>query len=78
MPKLSGLEQLSNPKETLYSLLRQASDLNRHRLRSFNVARSARLVSMHIEDFSPLRRLSAFAALEEEVGEAIRENGWRH
>ncbi|MYH60472.1 MAG: hypothetical protein F4148_01435 [Caldilineaceae bacterium SB0675_bin_29] len=76
LPVVSRLEGLANPKGVLNELLRQASDLNRRRQRSFRVAKHARLVTEFIEDFSPLRQLSAFAALEEEVSNAIQENGW--
>ena len=51
-------------------------DLNRRRQRSFCVAKHARLVTEFIEDFSPLRQLSAFAVLEREVSNAIQENKW--
>lgn len=76
MPVVSRLENLADPKSVLNELLRQASDLNRRRQRSFRVAKHARLVTEFIDDFSPLRQLSAFAALEEEVSNAIQENRW--
>jgi len=76
LPVVSRLEGLANPKGVLNELLRHASDLNRRRQRSFRVAKHARLVTEFIEDFSPLRQLSAFGALEEEVSNAIQENGW--
>jgi len=76
MPVVSRLENLADPKSVLNELLRQASDLNRRRQRSFRVAKHARLVTEFIDDFSPLRQLSAFSALEEEVSIAIQENRW--
>ena len=76
LPPVNRLERIPDPKDVLNGLLRQASDLNRRRQRNFRVAKHARLVTEFIEDFSPLRQLSAFAALEEEVSIAIQENMW--
>ena len=76
LPPVNRLEEIPDPKNLLNDLLRQASDLNRRRQRSFRVAKHARLVTEFIEDFSPLRQLSAFAALEEEVSSAIQANNW--
>lgn len=76
MPVVSRLERLADPKSVLNDLLRQACDLNRRRQRSFRVAKHARLVTEFIDDFSPLRQLSAFAALEEEISNAIKEYKW--
>ncbi len=76
LPRVNRLERISDPKDVLHGLLRQASDLNKRRQRSFRVERRARLVTEFIEDFTPLRQLSAFAALEEEVSSAIKANNW--
>ena len=76
LPAVNRLESLPDPKGVLSQLLIQASDLNRRRLRSFGVTKHAERVTEFIASFSPLRQLSAFAALEEEVSDAIRENGW--
>lgn len=76
LPPVNRLEEIPDPKNLLNDLLRQASDLNRRRQRSFRVAKHARLVTEFIEDFSPLRQLSAFAALEEEVSSAVQSNNW--
>jgi len=70
------MEGVPDPKELLHRLLRQASDLNRRRQRSFSVGRRARLVTEFIEDFTPLRQLSAFVALEAEVRSTIQANDW--
>lgn len=66
MPKLSKIESLPNPKQTLRKLLIQASEWPPNRLRRFSEARAARLVTQFIGDFSPLRKLSAFRRLEGE------------
>ncbi len=77
MPAVNRLESIPYPKDVLNELLRQASDLNRRRQRNFPVAKHARLVTEFIEDFSPLRQLSAFAALEEEISAVIQGNNWQ-
>ena len=76
LPTARQLEMITDPKDLLNRLLIQASDLNRRRQRSFPVARHVRLVTEFVEDFSPLRQLGAFAALEEEVSAAIQANNW--
>ena len=76
LPPVNRLEDLPDPKTLLGELLKQASDLNRRRKKRFSVAKHAQLVTEFIEDFSSLRQLSAFAALEEEVSNAIQENRW--
>ena len=76
LPSIDRLERIPDPKELLHRLLRQASDLNKRRQRCFPVERRARLVTGFIEDFTPLRQLSAFVALEKEVKSAIRANDW--
>ena len=76
LPPVNRLEEIPDPKNLLNDLLRQASDLRRRRQRSFRVAKHARLVTEFIEDFSPLRQLSAFAAFEEEVSSAVQSNNW--
>ena len=76
LPPANRLERIPDAKDVLHGLLRKASDLNRRRQKSFRVGRHARLVTEFIEDFTPLRRLSAFVALEEEVSKVIQANGW--
>ena len=78
LPKPSKLEDLPDPKEILERLLIQASELNGRRLRQFERRlgyHKARVVE-YIEDFSPLRQLSAFQALEEDIRQVIQEQGW--
>ena len=77
LPPVSRLERIPDPKDVLNGLLRQASDLNRRRQRNFSVAKHAKRVTEFIEDFSPLRRLSAIAALEREIRSTILENNWQ-
>jgi len=76
LPSLDQLEHLPNPKEELYSRLRQASGLRGHRLKKFPVRQRARRVTEFSDDFSPLRSLPAFAALEEDVIQIVSQHGW--
>lgn len=74
LPSMVEMESLPDPKERLCSLLRMASELNGRRLRRFDVFRACMLVAEHVTDYSPLRRLAAFAAVEAEVRAAVADN----
>ncbi|MBK6431474.1 MAG: hypothetical protein IPO15_27665 [Anaerolineae bacterium] len=71
LPMLKDMELLPDPKSALYDCLRRASGLHGRRLQSFPVGQRARRVADLIEDFSPLRALPAFGALEEDVKEIM-------
>ncbi len=75
-PELRRLEHQLDPKDVLYNLLRQASGLSSRRLKGFPVSDRAHRVAELINDFSPLRILPAFAALESELKDAIEKQGW--
>ena len=79
LPNIRKVEQLPDPKEYLHELLCKASGLTGRRLKQFSsdkvngcVHRLAELIN----DFSPLRALSAFQALETEIQEVIEMQGW--
>ena len=78
IPNVQKLEELSDPKETLHTLLREASDLQGRRLKRFNrdLGRRAQQVAKEIDDFRPLRELTAFRWLEGEVERVAKEQGW--
>ena len=76
LPQISRLEDLPDPKTELHERLKQASNLGRRRLATFQVSQRARRVTQFVKDFSPLRRLSAFAALESELQQIIEQQGW--
>ena len=76
LPPLSRLEQLPNPKSELFELLKIASGRSGGRLKRFDVRQSAGLVTSFIDDFSPLRTLPAFTALEDDVRLIISNNQW--
>lgn len=71
-------ESLPDPKSFLREALRSASELPGRRLKRFDqrIAQSVRRVADYIDDFTPLRRLAAFRALEEDLKDLLREHGW--
>lgn len=71
LPSRSAMEALPDPKEVLYQALRTASELTGRHLNRFNVAAAAYRVSELIQDYSDLRSLGAFRALESEVRIAL-------
>ena len=77
IPAVQQLEGLPDPKGTLYDLLRAASGLTGRRRRKFRMKQAVHRVAAGIQDYSPLRQLSAFRALEEEIEKTLTERGWR-
>ncbi len=75
LPDLSKIEQILDPKKHLFKILRLASGLSGRRLKTFNLHGSRIRVSELIEDFSPLRNLTAFQTLEESIS-SLKQNGW--
>jgi len=76
LPPIKRLEDLPDPKAELYERLKQASGLSGRRLKRFPVHKRARRVAELVDDFSPLRALSAFNALESDVAETIERQSW--
>jgi hypothetical protein len=73
LPPLSRIERLPDPKDQLHTLLRQASGLQGRRAKKFRPQVQAHRLSELIDDFSPLRRLPAFRALEAELDEILAQ-----
>ena len=71
LPSIRNLEQESQPKERLHTLLKDASGLKNRGLKRFNVDQGVHLVADYIEDYSPLRSLAAFQAFEKELKEVV-------
>ncbi len=71
LPNLNDLERLPDPKKDLHRILRIASGLPGRRLSSFNERSAVHRVPEYIEDFSPLRTLSAFQSLEDQIIQTI-------
>lgn len=76
LPPIASLEELFDPKTVLYELLREASGLGSHRRKKFRVQERVHRVAELINDFSPLRALPAFRALEAEIEKVVQEHGW--
>lgn len=77
IPAVTQLEGLSDPKGILHDLLRTASGLTGRRRRRFRMKQAVHRVAAGVRDYSPLRQLSAFRALEEEVGQILTAKDWR-
>lgn len=76
LPAMDRLERETDPKQLLYDLLRQASERKGRALKKLRVEPLVHQVASSINDFSPLRALSAFRALEEDIQRVVREGGW--
>lgn len=76
LPNINTVESIPDPKERLFSLIREASGLSGTRLKKLKTQPLANLVSRSISDFESLQHLSSFRALESELSEVIRRNAW--
>ncbi len=76
LPRLRELENLRDPYSVLSDLINNASELRGRRLKRFNSDHACLLVANYITDFSPLRELSAFQALENDLKVLIERKGW--
>ena len=75
LPYLSEIEHIPDPKEILSNLLREASGLTGRRRKRFKTADCRIRITELISDFSPLRQLSAFQRLENDISE-LKQNSW--
>lgn len=76
LPKPGRVEQIPDPKEILFDLLRNASGLTGARLKRLNLHKCVHRLSTLIDDFSPLRGFPAFNRLESELLQTIQTQGW--
>jgi len=76
LPSMKQLESLPDPKTTLHKLLKTACGLKGRRLHNFRVHQRARRVSEYIDEFSILRKLPAFSALETDILNIIQQGNW--
>lgn len=76
IPDIRKLQQLPDPKNVLHQLILTASGLTGRRLKQFNVHESIHRLADLIDDFSPLRTLSAFQELEVEIQQVVEIQGW--
>jgi hypothetical protein len=77
LPPIGQIEGLPYPKDVLHESLRAASGLSPRRRKKFDVRAAARRVTEITTDFSKLRQLSAFRALEVEVRELVQQQHWQ-
>lgn len=76
LPIMNKIEQLPDPKQILHDLLRQASGLTGRRLKDFPVRERTQRVAEWMNNFSQLRALPAFIALEAELEAVLQDQGW--
>ena len=76
LPRTADLEHLPDPKRILHDLIREASGLHGRRRKRVPVSFYAGRVAELIDDFAPLRALSAFQALEADIVEVVSREGW--
>jgi hypothetical protein len=76
LPAPGEIEGIADPKARVYELLRNASGLRPGRLRRFQPASRVHRLAELIEDFSPLRTLPAFRALEQDLRVVLEVNSW--
>ena len=67
LPDVRRLEELPDPKATLFEALRRASGLNAQRRSKFRARDRVRRIPDYIDDYSPLDVLPAFAALQTDI-----------
>ncbi len=66
LPKIKNLESEAEPKQLLHQLLKEACGLKGRNLKKFNPHKHIHLLADYIQDYSPLRKLAAFKAFENE------------
>jgi hypothetical protein len=76
MPRIRDLERIPDPKTLLHQLLNVASEFRGRRLKKFDARRASLRVAQFIEDYNPLRRLTAFRALEEDIEQLCVRMSW--
>lgn len=77
LPNVNSLENLPDPKDILFNLIRDLSGLSSVRLKKLNLHQCAFHVSKFIDDFSPLRFITAFRLLESELEATLVAHGWK-
>lgn len=73
LPVWARVESVPNPKLILLDALREASGLTGRRRRTFSAETARFQLAQLIDDFSPLRSLTAFSRFEIDVGNAISD-----
>jgi hypothetical protein len=73
IPPLHSLESMPDPKQILHDLLLQASELTGRRRQAFNPHQKVHAITREIDDFSPLRQLASFQALEADLRDWVKD-----
>lgn len=76
LPEIRTVENIPDPKELLFNIIRESSGLHGARLKKLNPHKRAFLVSQSIDDYSPLRSINAFQVLENQLKITLVSNGW--
>jgi len=76
MPRPADLEDIPRPKDVLHDLVLAATNLPPRRRKRFDVNKAVRRIPEYIDDFSPLRNLTAFSTLEDCLVQAIIDRRW--
>ncbi len=67
LPPIKMLESIPNPKQILFNLLTEASELRGRHKKMFKPDKHRFLITDNIDDFSPLMALGAFRRLQEDI-----------
>lgn len=76
LPSADRAEHTPDPKEVLFQALRDASECTGRRLNNLNERVLRYRVAELIDDYSILRRLSAFQQLEDDLTIELKKLGW--
>lgn len=76
LPEIRSVENIPDPKELLFNIIRESSGLHGARLKKLNPHKSVFLISQSIDNYSPLRSISAFHALENQLIKTLATNCW--
>lgn len=71
LPPISRVEDLPDPKAVLNEALRLATDKPPRRLKKFRTGQAIQRLAELIQDYSPLRRATAFQSVEYELKVAL-------
>ena len=77
LPPIARIEALGDPKGTLHDALRAAGELSGRRAAQFRAHDAAERLADLVQDWAPLRQLSAFRRLEMDLQAALSELGGR-
>jgi hypothetical protein len=76
LPRLRQVDRLGDPKQVLNRALRDASGLAGRHLDRFDERAAQYRLAELVDDYSPLRALPAFVALERDLIAVLRAHGW--